>query len=81
MISQLKEIFEIESDNITKELESLNEKAYETLFRSGIKKIEMKDVKNLEEAFKSQMYPSFKKYVPSWLIVSVMEEVLKFREH
>ncbi len=81
VVSQLKEVFGRESDNITQELEILNEKAYETIFRSGIKKVEMKSVEKFEEVFKSQIYPSFKKHVPSWLIVSVMEEILKFRKY
>lgn len=78
-ISKIREIF-LEGSEITEELESLNNKAYEILTKSGIKKVEIKDVDKLEDAFKSQMYESFKKYLPSWLIISVMEEVIKVRD-
>ncbi|MCS7214441.1 MAG: TRAP transporter substrate-binding protein DctP [Candidatus Calescibacterium sp.] len=79
-LARLRDMFEREIRNITNELEQLNEKSLEILLRSGIKKVEIKDADKLEHAFKSSMYESFKKYIPSWLIVSVMEEVLKVRD-
>ncbi len=77
-LSKIRDIFL--KEEITEELEILNEKAYEILIKSGIKRVEIKDVDKLEGAFKSQMYESFKKYLPSWLMISVMEEVIKVRD-
>lgn len=79
-ILKIRELFERESNNITQEFEKINDKAYEVLFKSGIKKVDIKDIDKIENVFKSQMYENFKKYIPSWLIVSIIEEILKVRD-
>ncbi|MCS7213588.1 MAG: TRAP transporter substrate-binding protein DctP [Candidatus Calescibacterium sp.] len=80
-VARVREMFEKEMKNVTNELEQLNERSLDVLLKSGIKKVELKDADKLENSFKSNMYESLKKHIPSWLIVSVIEEVLKARDN
>ncbi len=67
-------------DEVSEEIDKLNENTIKTLTQKyGYSVVNFDDIQKLEEIFKENMWRALQKYVPNWLIVSVLEELAKIR--
>ncbi len=68
------------ADIFSEKIMEENQQAEEFLLKNGIKKVSFRDIKKLEKVFKEKMWEEFRRrYIPEWLMVSILKEVIKIR--